>query len=238
VIYVDRRTGSAELYTPLQARRVPVELTTLEFGDVAFVGHGPQGDILVGVERKRITDLVQSMTSGRLSGHQLPGLVEAYAHRWIVVEGTYRENKHGHLEYPIGRGRWETARLSYAAVESYLLTLTMRAGVHVQRTYNLEDTAGWLDYLWRWWTKKEWAEHRSHLSSYDPADPGIWSRPTLVHRVAAQLPGIGDEKAAAVAKHFHSVAELVAASEAAWRQIPGVGKVIAQRAVAALRSTK
>ena len=28
-----------------------------------------------------------SITSGRLSGHQLPKLISGYAHTWLVVEG-------------------------------------------------------------------------------------------------------------------------------------------------------
>jgi ERCC4-type nuclease len=238
MLYVDRRVGSAELYLPLQARRLPVELTTLDFGDLALVGHGPGGhSLLIGIERKRITDLVQSMTSGRLSGHQLPGLVEMYAHRWLLVEGAYREADNGLLEIPTGRGRWETTRLMHSAVEAYLLTLTLRGGMHVHRTFDTKASITWIAALYHWWTAKTWAEHRSHLATHQPADPGIWSRPTLVHRMASQLPGIGDEKAAAVAKHFRTVTEMVEATEAAWRQIPGIGKTLAAGAVKALRGS-
>lgn len=233
-IYVDKRAGSVELYAPLSQRSVPVELTTLAFGDCCFIGHGPQHPVLIGIERKRITDLLQSLTTGRLSGHQVPGLIEHYPYRWLLVEGQYRESRDGLIEVP-RKGRWETIRLHYAALEAYLVTLTLRAGLRVQRTYSLDESVAWLSVLWSWWTKKEWSEHRSHLALHDAADYGAFYKPTLVHRVAAQLPGI-DEKARDVAAKFQSVQDLMNAEEATWREIPGIGKITAARIHKALRT--
>lgn len=233
-IYIDKRVGSNELYAPLQQRGVPVEMTTLEFGDCCFIGNGAESHVVVGIERKRITDLLQSLTSGRLSGHQLPGLNESYQHRWLLIEGQYRESKDGLIEIP-RKGDWELVRLHFAALENYLLTLTLRGGLHVQHTYNIRESAAWLHALWAWWTKKEWREHRSHLALHDAADYAMFSRPTLVHRMAAQLPGI-DEKAKDVALKFKTVTEMVAAEEHTWREIPGIGKITAQRVVKALRT--
>lgn len=236
MIFVDKRQGSAELYAPLQARGVGVELTTLEFGDCCFVGNGPQYQVLVGIERKTIRDLIQSMTTGRLSGHQLPGLVEQYNYRWLLVEGRYRESKEGFIELPWKNG-WETCRLMYTALESYLLTVQLRAGVSVQRTYDLRDSAAWLALLYRWWTNKEWKEHRAHLALHQPGDRELWHRPNLVHRMAAQLPGI-DEKARDIAGKFKTVKDMVEAEESEWRSIPGIGKITAQRVRAAMRDPK
>lgn len=237
MIYVDKRQGSIELVVPLQTRGVSVEITTLEYADACFIGHGPGGhDVLVGIERKTIRDLLQSMTSGRLSGHQLPGLVQHYAYRWLLVEGRYRESADGFVEIPWKTG-WETVRVTYSAVESFLLTVGLKAGVTVQRTYDLRGSAAWLALLHQWWTGKAWKEHRSHLALHQPSDQGLWSKPGLVHRMAAQLPGI-DEKAAVVAQHFRTVSEMVQASEGAWRQIPGIGKVTAARVTAAMRDPK
>lgn len=236
MIYLDRRQGSKELYLPLQAEHVPVELTDLEYGDACFIGEGPAGEILIGVERKRITDLIASFTTGRLSGHQLPGMVEHYAYRWLLVEGQYRRSHHGFLEVPRGP-RWVEHRVQHAALEAYLLTLQLRGGIRLQRTFDLGDSAAWLATLYRWWTGKRWREHRSHLALQDVVDANVWNRPNLVHRMAAQLPGI-DEKAVSVAQHFSTVAEMVEASEGAWRQISGIGKITAERVTRALRDPK
>ena len=228
---IDRRAGSAELLLPMQAREVPVELCTLRFGDAAIVGNGEFGPVMIGVERKKIRDLLQSLTSGRLSGHQLPGLVDEYAHRWLLVEGAYRESRDGMIEVPRGHGKpWELIRFKHAALEAYLVTLTMRGGLHVQRTYSQDETASWLAVLWKWWTGKAWAEHRSHLALHQAPDIGLWDKPTLVQRWAAELPGI-DSKSAIVAQYFRTPLELAVAGEREWQTIPGIGKGIASRVV-------
>lgn len=236
MIYLDSRTGSKELYVPLQSRGVPVELTVLEYGDAMFIGHGPAGDVLIGVERKVTQDLVSSLVSGRLSGHQIPGIVAMYPYRWIVVEGISRENKDGFLEVPRGGRVWESVGIRARAVEQYLLTVQLRGGVFVQRTSSLDGTAAWIEALYRWWTDKAWGEHRSHAAQYvpDTSDVGLWDKPGLVQRMAAQLPGI-DTKARYVARRFKTPLEMAIADPAAWQGIKGIGKTIAARVVKALQ---
>lgn len=236
MISVDRRTGSAELYTPLQRFKVPVQLDTLTFGDLAFVGNGKAGEVLVGVERKRIRDLLDSFTSGRLSGHQLPGLVEMYAYRWLVVEGPYRPTEDGYIEIPRG-GTWEKVRLKYAALEAYLLTLELKGGVALRRTYTIDETCAWVAQLYHWWTAKEWKEHRSHLALHQTSEVAAWTKPNLVHRIAAVLPGI-DETAVMVARTFKTPLEMAIADEADWRRVPGIGKVKARQLVEAWQKGK
>ena len=59
MILLDRRIGSSDLYQPLRACNLPVELTTLESADVAWLGRGPEGvPTPIGVEIKRIGDLL------------------------------------------------------------------------------------------------------------------------------------------------------------------------------------
>ena len=236
MIYLDNRTGSAELFTPLQRRRLPVVLTTLRFGDLAFAGKGPHGDVMIAVERKRITDLLQSLTSGRLSGHQLPGLVEEFAFRWLLVEGRYRETEDGWIEIPRKHGKTDTVRLRFSALENYLITLTMKGGMLVHRAWDVEESCAWIEALYNWWTKKEFNDHRSHLALHQAADYAVFFRPSLVHRVAMQLPGIDDGRAPLVARKFPTVVDMVGAEATAWQSIPGIGPKIAANVVKALRS--
>ena len=58
MILIDSRIGSAEL-APLIS--TPNILCQLEFADFTFSGNGPAGQVAVGVERKTIMDLLQSM---------------------------------------------------------------------------------------------------------------------------------------------------------------------------------
>jgi ERCC4-type nuclease len=89
VITIDRRTGSGELL-PLFPKGV-AELGCLEYGDFAWIGKGPEGlPLAIGVERKQIHDLVNSMASGRLQAHQLPGMINTYKISYLVIEGIWR----------------------------------------------------------------------------------------------------------------------------------------------------
>jgi len=234
-VYVDRRAGSAELWPLLTQRQIPAELTTLDYGDCCLSGHGPEGEILIGIERKTIRDLASSLTSGRLSGHQIPGLVATYGYRWLLVEGSWRADADGNATVPgfrKGRGAtgWDRLGLKAAALEGYLLTVTLRAGIHVQRTYSIQESADWIGSLHRWWTSRKWADHRAHLALHQPEpDSRLWVAPNTVQKVAACLPGIGAEKSLAVSRHFKSVLELALADEKAWQQVDGIGKGIAAR---------
>jgi ERCC4-type nuclease len=238
MVYVDRRAGSAELWPHLTALQVPTSLTTLEFGDACILGRGPTGDVLVGIERKTVRDLVSSLTSGRLSGHQVPGLVSSYQHVWLVVEGSWRTDAQGWATMPgfrrkghTGPVKWESLGLKAQAIEGYLLTLTLRAGIHVQRTDRIQDTAHWLQHLHQWWTAKAWDEHRAHLALHQPqlVDNRLWLAPNTLQRMAACLPGVGGEKSLAVARHFKSPLEMSLADSKTWQQIPGIGPTIAAR---------
>jgi ERCC4-type nuclease len=240
VILLDRRIGSSDLYQPLRTHGLPVELTTLDCADVAWLGRGPNEiPIPIGVEIKRIADLLGSITSGRLSGSQLPKLVHEYAHSWLVIEGQYRagaegllETRHGAawLPYQTGRRPW-----TYREVEAFLATLEVKAGIHVRRAWNRAETVALVAMLYQWWTAKAYDEHRAHVALHTPMlDAGLLYKPSLARRVAAELPGIGIERSGLIADHFKTVRALVEASEAEWMLIPGIGKGLAKKITTAL----
>jgi ERCC4-type nuclease len=240
MILLDRRIGSSDLYAPLRARGLPVELTTLDIGDACWLGRG-RGDapIPCGVEIKRVGDLLSSITSGRLSGYQLPKLVREYSHVWLVIEGRYRPGPDGLLETRQGL-MWtpqggQRQALTFSALEGYLTTLEVRAGLHLRRTFDRHETAAVIASLYQWWTGKAYEEHKAHVALRSPIlDAGLIYKPSLKRRIAAELPGIGIEKSGAVATHFPTVRALVTAEPDEWLQIPGIGKILASRIVAAL----
>jgi excinuclease UvrABC nuclease subunit len=63
----------------------------------------------------------------------------------------------------------------------------------------------------------------------------LFTPPSLAFRVAAELPGIGWERAGAVSRRFTTVRQMVDAEADEWLTVPGIGKTIAARAVAALQ---
>jgi ERCC4-type nuclease len=225
---LDSRVGSVELAPYFNSYGLKPQITRLDFGDVDFMGRGPSGECAVVVERKVINDLIQSMQSRRLSGHQLPGLADGYDVCYLIVEGIWRPGNQDQLE--IRNGQWrESPRggFSYRAIDHYLTSLEQRAGVIYRRTSTPRETVACIVNLFRWWREKAWDEHRSHDMLYAPVSDGrrmsmYVRKPNLVEKVACQLPGV-DRKARDIAAKFANVRELALADEATWQSIKGIG---------------
>ena len=231
MILVDDRIGSVEL-VPLLS--IPNNVCRLEFGDFAWSGHGPEGQVSIGVERKRISDFLSSMTTGRLSGHQLIGLSANFDFVYLIVEGVWRpERGTGILQIPCGKG-WQAAqqgsrRFMVRDIYNFINTLQIICGVHVVTTYNDLETVKWLESCYSWWQKK-WEAHKSHLQFRD-SDHAHLVRPSLVARIANQFPGIGLDRARHLAEKFKSPIELVLATKEELEKVEGIGKTLAKNLV-------
>ncbi len=240
MITIDSREGSALLTNYLP--HGTWSLSRLEYGDANFIGNGEGGaPVLVGIERKALGDLINSITSGRFAGHQLPGLVSSYHVVYLVVEGIWRPGPTGILEVrkgkdwePLDRGR----RWMWADVEAWLTTVEQKAGVRIRKTSGPTETAAMVLALYRWWTAKDYEDHRAHLTLHKPPDSATLRKASLVRVMAAELPGIGWEKSEKVAKRFRNVVEMVNAEEHEWKEIEGVGNTIAKRVVMAMWGDK
>lgn len=236
MILVDRRTGSVDLAGYLSSLRIETKVVTLDYGDVAFCGSGPEGQILVGIEVKKVKDALACMVDGRFAGHQLPGLREQYGRfAWLLVEGVYNADyKTGILMVPKGKKRQEAhigaRRFMYRDFDSWLTTMELRGGVHVKRSGSRAETARIIANLYGWFNHKDWEEHHSHLTlSTVSADAAALVHPSIVRRVAAELPGIGWRKSQEVARKFKTIEEMVLADEREWATIEGIGGVMAER---------
>lgn len=248
-ISVDDRVGAVEL-----ARYLPqslVEIKHLEYADAAFLGRGPDDfPMTVGVERKTIPDLINSMETGRLSGHQLLGLRSYYQVVYLLLEGPFRASKEGVLEIPRGRKgnrpAWRPAGYGGRAymvgdITNYINSLAIVCGLHVWRTLDIRESARWILSTYRWW-QKVWKDHRSHLrfNIGGPASPPDGAtaellRPNLTRRIAKELPHVGWERAKALADAFPTPLELALASEEELESIPGIGSGIASKIVRAFQ---
>src|SRR5260370_42363568 len=102
MMLIDEREPIEEMQILLRPHGKDVYSQHLDFGDYAFDGYGPRGVVLVGVERKRIDDIVNSIHSGRFAGHQLPGLIETFDYSYLVIEGMFRRGDDGELTTPRG----------------------------------------------------------------------------------------------------------------------------------------
>lgn len=265
MILVDNRAGSRDLYPLLAAKGMPVTLTRMDYGDVSWLGLGPDGEpVSVGIEVKRIRDVLQCVCDGRFAGHQLPGLVQAYDQVWLLIEGLWRANaKTGMLETRVKRGTWVeisvgTRRFMYRDLLTWLSTIEIKGGVRIARTSDWNEATIWLSSLYRWWTEDGgWESHKSHLAFHDGtrhgtpykrdratrmvasiADRALLQRPTLTRMIAAQLPNVGWTRSAPIARRYKTVEELIAATPEDLMAIEGIGPTIAKGIYESLRSSK
>lgn len=240
MILLDDRAGSGDLAHFFKSWGVAYDLCRLPFGDAAMAGQAPYGDI--GVEIKKTRDALQCMCDGRFAGHQLPGLVSSYGLVWLVIEGTYGVDFESGIMTTSGRGGKRLPltlgkrQFSYKEFDHWLLTMEVRGGMKIKRTTSRTETARFLVDLMTWW-EKPLDKHKSHLAFHETRPDGaLLVPPTLVRKVAAQLPGIGWVRSGPVAQRFTTVAEMANASEAEWLEIDGIGKGIAKMLVQSLRN--
>ena len=239
MITIDSRVGSKELVSHF-AKGVAA-LGHLEFGDASFIGLDHGQVVTIGIERKALSDFLSSMQTGRLAAVQLPGLRACYNHVYVIVEGIYKSDQNGRILIPRG-GSWvgfHLGRRQFMAreLDNFINSLCVEAGVMVRETSNLHRTAGLIYNLHNWWQKKSHesvqAMHK-HRFPDDGAGGVLLQPPSLLRRVASELPGVGWKRSMDVAKHFDTVAHMVEADVGEWVKIPGIGKTTAARVVDAL----
>lgn len=247
MLTVDDRTGSNGLFPLLSRAGIPAVLGRIAFGDISFMGRGEGGSpVTIGVEVKQVSDVLKCITDGRFAGHQLPGLIESYDQIWLLIVGLWRSGMNGVLQTRKGK-EWHDAatgmrRFMYADLATWLLTIQTRGGIGVVRCTDWNEATLWLSSLYNWWHKGI-DDHKSHLALHNPngsgqfSDRAILSRPSILRMVAAQLPGIGFEKSAEVARLFETVENLAMASVADLQMVPGIGKTVADRIYKALRES-
>lgn len=234
-IQVDGRIGSLHYLELLRARGLPAEVAVLPFGDISFLGAGPQGrPVTVGIEVKTVGDLLRCIADGRFAGGQLTGMQACYEQPWLLVEGPYRPAANGDLEVPTGRGTWGSVAWGrrvwlYRQVEQWLLTMRIRGGMQVVRCYQPTETVAFLHSLYSWWTQGL-ESHVSHCAFNDSGvfvDPISRLRITHVAEIARTFEGIGDEKALVIGERFLTPEAFFNATEAELQEVAGVGKKLA-----------
>ncbi len=240
MLSIDRRVGSEELAAPLKRMGCKVDVTTLDCADVAWIGRGPvtdtnyTGNTRVGVERKKLNEILACFGDSRFVSRQLPKLLQTYDVAWLLVEGVWTAERDGRLK--TGQLFGPRVKHSYEALTGFLLTLQQKAGVRVVRTSSFTETVHWLHTAYRWW-QRPWDKHQSAYALDTvrvPYDSALAREPELLRLVAAQLPGVGWQRSEAVAKHFTNTREMCAAGWREWAKINGIGEVSARRIVAAL----
>ncbi len=242
-IYTSSYPNDIDMIRALGPIAVPMPL----FTDACFAGVGDNNtQLLIGVERKKLGDLASCIRDGRLM-FQLQVSKEAGCDvLCLIVEGDCRPNpEDGVLEMPVWgfnaklkRSQHWTPVLpitTYSRFDQYLTELDYLAGVIVKRSRNVQETAAIIKALWLNFQTAP-GDHNSLKQMFKPPAPTVQLvRPSLVRRVASELPSIGWERSRAVAEHFPTVAAMVAAEVKEWAALDGIGKKTAVKVVQALR---
>ncbi len=231
-LLVDNRAGSHELVKPLRKLGLPVEETRLESADVMFEGRGEGGKpVLIGVEYKKLGELVQALRTERLQGHQLLKMQAAYDFNYLLIEGEVLYGPSGILVQPSGYRRGQTrpipGKMGVAELRKRLHVLHLCGGLNTLWSGSLADTCSQLSSLYRVWTDCALDEHKSHIAIYRP--PALV--PISQFRTFVQsLDGISFGTSKAIETHFNgSIKAAVNASREEWIKIEGIGTKLATR---------
>lgn len=198
-LLVANESGSKELVKPLQDMGLPAHAVThsvLPFGDVAFMGRGEGGaPLYIGIELKKVGELVTSLRTKRLQGHQLLGLIKDFDRRYLLIEGDFHHDESGRATEFRGKGRPRPMHGAPNAVtfEQEILNIQTRGGCWVRHTTTRRDTLRFILACFRYWTDKDLDEHKSHLAVYAPdLDKGLLTPPSDFRKaLQVLLPGVG-----------------------------------------------
>jgi hypothetical protein len=183
VIQIDSAAGSSSLldYAPLSSLATASILPSPPFSDtradVYFDGYGPSGIVRVGIEVKRLTELVSALDDGRFQATQLPGLMYCYDIRWllIVTSGTRRSPTSGLLQTSKKvKGDWTWLdwdkpgrTFPYSYVDRFLCSPSFALlrddtgeGIRYDRVFDYQAAAYWIADLYHEW-QKPFSSHSS-----------------------------------------------------------------------------
>lgn len=215
-IFIDPREGSKDLITYYPINALNPSLVQLNSGDIAFCGKGPNSSsVMVGIELKSVSDLINSINTKRLQGGQIPKLILDYDIRWILVYGRIRCNPKDGVslqEYRQGsklrREGWYTCigrtKKTKAGViaEPFLYSTFMAflcgpslwaVGIQSARVETKAEAAYWISTLYHQWDKR-FDKHTSLRSLDTTSDPSAKIRGEMKQAISSGLPHNLDDK--------------------------------------------
>ena len=252
MIQVDAAVGSWELQSLIQKQGITCEKATLHAADACFEGNGPDGVVGIGIERKKIQDMLNCIDDGRYAGHQAVKMRRMYRFNFLILEGLWRPDTRSGLlleGHPKADGtvywgadRLNRQRVMYRKLRRYLFSVSL-SGVIVIPSRDIGQTAYDITELYHYFQKR-WIDHKAMLAmhlgafwQYDEASrnlmavPTLAGRPSLTRRWAKELQGIGVKYSEDAARIFPSPIRLATSQEIDWMKIPGVGVETAKRII-------
>ena len=201
-------------------------LVPILHGDVVFQGKADGKDVLVCVERKKMRDLVNCINDGRHLQQVRQAYEAGFNYYSLVIEALWRETRDGDTEYRSGTN-WVRVGMPWSRIQAYLTELHYLMGVRVVYSKDTKETIQTIKSMHRFFQTES---HDSLKRFYvAPVAGMLLQQPSLVRRVAKELPGIGWERSLAVEANWGSVRDMVNAPVEDWIKLDGIGKGIARR---------
>ncbi len=255
-IYVDDRekerphptregvTSGTDMLSLVRSHRThPTALSKhLTAGDFCFAGEGPKGPCLIGIERKRIKDMLSSLRTGRLIGEQLPKLLDHYEYTFLVLEGTFRTNWHsGILEDKYGKDYTPVligkSTFLGLELESALTSILAATPIRYIRTRTDRETVEWLISLNHAFSKP-WDQQLAKVTAiHQPEQYATVGKSSTIRRVSHALSGLGWERSGTLEQNYRSVWDVMSVDPNCecirppkdYEKLPGFGKVLSKR---------
>lgn len=242
MILVDRAQGSKELKSLIRAYGVMCDDTSLgELGDVCFEGHGPRGTIGIGIERKRLHDMLHCIDDARYN-RQRVDMAQLYGKCFLMLEGHWKAHEDGTLMEGFNGGtKWAPCRYrsqtnQYSKLYNYLVSVSL-SGVHVSYSRDINHTVFNTICLYRYFQKK-WTDHTSLQEVQKLAIPAMMGRPSVTRKWATDLDGIGVKYSQEAERLFKFPLALALGEVEEWLSIPGLGYKTASDIVKEIRGWK
>lgn len=217
MILVDYRTGSKEFLEPIRDllhAGDKVEICKDLPADFSFDGNLSGGKQSFGIERKTVSDLIDSMKTTRLVDHQIPAMQEFFDRNYLLIEGFYAPETDGRLK-TFGR----PSRMMYSSVDNFLNSLHLTTGITIMRSGSKAETVRMIVDLYNL-VQKPWDRHKAHIGCYEPAILHL-KRPGLVQRWAKELKGVAAVKSVLARKGFKTAYDLANADVDKWEGVMG-----------------
>jgi len=225
VIIIDSSVGSRELLWAIKKHKVPCELQSLHAGDFAFEGFGPDGNVLIGVERKTVHDMLDCIRDSRFT-QQRQKMVKMYGISFLILEGYIHPHEDGRLFQLYNGKTWGPSLFSnrpvmYSTIYRYLLSISL-ANVIITQSRDMSDTAYNVVEMYHYFQKR-WEDHTSMIQTQRLNIPSLDLKPSLTRRWAEELTGIGTKMGLAAEAHFRTPIRLATADETDWLSMNGSG---------------
>ena len=204
------------------AKQLPLAIPyELKCGDINHQGYWVNGELVwIWGERKHLGDLVTcALDSGRLLRQVQEAHQAGFKFLYLIIEAVYRESpttglletRRGKLwkEYHINPTNSKSATVPYNRIRGYLNQLRYYLGVHVYHTASVRETALTIMSIYGMFQipPEEHNTLKQFTSSPEPVGSFL-HKPSLLRRLAKELPGIGWDRSKDLEDELKTAREL------------------------------